>query len=136
MESWRKVWRDGLAPLASTGQLEALRDALAGDDPRLLQGATTNPPPLLCLEDRPVEAACAVGIMGVEACGGWGEATVGAVEEVFVGLCHEIDKRVGEPAGCHWFLNWADETPRDEMRRELLAEVSRELAGRGANPAA
>ena len=36
----------------------------------------------------------------------------------------------GEPAGCRWFLNWYDETPRDDMRRMLLAEVNRALARR------
>ena len=29
MESWRKVWRDGIEPLLSTGSLEALRHGLA-----------------------------------------------------------------------------------------------------------
>ena len=36
MESWRKVWRDGLAPEISMAGLDALRRALLGDDPRLL----------------------------------------------------------------------------------------------------
>ena len=39
MESWRKVWREGLEPLLSTPSLEALQQALTTDDPRLLQGA-------------------------------------------------------------------------------------------------
>jgi hypothetical protein len=30
------------------------------------------------------------------------------------------------------FLNWFDQTPRAEMRGELLAEVSMALAARGA----
>ena len=50
MDSWRKVWRDGLAPLISTEGLEALRTALCDDDARLLQGATTTPPPLQCVQ--------------------------------------------------------------------------------------
>ena len=33
MESWRTVWRDGFAPVLSVTGLEALRDALAGDEP-------------------------------------------------------------------------------------------------------
>ena len=45
MESWRKTWRDGVEPLVSTEGLEALRRALTNDDPRLLQGATSSPPP-------------------------------------------------------------------------------------------
>jgi hypothetical protein len=130
MESWRKVWREGLVPLLSTSGLEVLRRGLADDDARLLQGATTTPPPLQCVQDWPVEAACALGY-----CGWLGEGleTVAEVEEFFARMCFEIDQRLGEPAGCRWFLNWFDETPRDEMRRELLAEVNRTLALRRAD---
>jgi hypothetical protein len=127
MESWRKVWREGLAPLVSVAGLEALRAALVRDDPRLQQGATTTPPPLQCVQDWPVEAACAVGFCGWQ---GDGLETVGEVEEFFARTCFEIDQRLGEPAGCRWFLNWFDETPRDEMRQLLLGEVNRSLAQR------
>ena len=127
MESWRKVWRDGLAPLISTPGLEALRSALQSDDARLLQGATTTPPPLQCVQDWPVEAACALGFCGWQ---GEGLESVAEVEEYFARLCFEVDQRLGEPAACRWFLNWFDETPREEMRRMLLAEVDRALAKR------
>jgi hypothetical protein len=127
MESWRKVWREGLAPLLSTAGLESLKQALEQDDPRLQQGATTTPPPLQCVQDWPVEGACAIGFCGWQ---GDGLETVGDVEEFFARTCFEIDQRVGEPAGCRWFLNWFDETPRDEMRRLLVAEVNRTLAAR------
>ena len=129
MESWRKVWREGVAPLLSTPGLEALRRALTNDDARLLQGATTTPPPLQCVQDWPVEAACSVGYCGWQ---GDGLETVAEVEEYFARVCFEVDQTLGEPAACRWFLNWFDETPRDEMRREMLAEVSRELAQRRA----
>ncbi len=125
MESWRKVWREGVEPLLSTESLVALRQALVTDDPRLQQGATTTPPPLQCVQDWPVEAACALGYCGWV---GDGLETVGEVEEFFASMCFEVDQRIGEPAGCRWFLNWFDETPRDEMRRLLLAEVKRSLA--------
>ena len=127
MESWRKVWREGLAPLLSTKGLEALARALTNDDSRLLQGATTTPPPLQCVEDWPVEAACALGYCGWQ---GDGLETVGEVEEFFARMCFEVDQRLGEPAGCRWFLNWFDDTPREQMRRELLVEVQRSLAQR------
>jgi len=135
MDSWRKVWREGLAPLLSTTSLEVLRRALLSDDSRLLQGATTTPPPLQCVQDWPVEAACALGYCGWQ---GEGLETVAEVEEFFARMCFEIDQRMGEPAACRWFLNWFDETPRDEMRRGLLAEVNRNLAERqtGVNEAA
>ena len=127
MDSWRKVWREGLVPQISTAGLEALRAALHSDDPQLLQGATTSPPPLQCVQDWPVDGACALGYCGWR---GDGLETVAEVEEFFARMCFEIDQRMGEPAACRWFLNWFDDTPRPEMRQHLLAEVQRELARR------
>lgn len=127
MESWRKVFREGFAPGMSTGALSALRTALERDDIALIQGATTHPPPLMCVEDWPVEAACALGY-----CGWKGEnlETVGEVEEYFARMCFEADQRLGEPAACRWFLNWFDDTPRFNMRRDLIAEVEYILSTR------
>ena len=127
METWRKVWREGVAPILSTNSLEALRRGLTNDDPRLQQGATTTPPPLQCVQDWPVEGACALGYCGWQ---GEGLESVAEVEEFFARMCFEIDSRLGEPAGCRWFLNWFDETPRDEVFRLMLAEVLRALAER------
>ena len=127
MESWRKVFRQGLAPLLTDDNLRALLRALETDDPRLLQGATTSPPPLQCVQDWPCEAACPIGFCGLSD----GLLTVGEAEEFFAKICFEIDQKLGEPAGCRWFLNWVDDTPRDEMRRLLGEEVRLALAGRG-----
>ena len=129
MEAWRNVWRNGFAPALTHRGLSALRDALDVDDPRLTQGSTTTPPPLMCVQDWPVEAACALGF-----CGWQGErlATVGEVEEYFAQTCFEADRRLGEAAACRWFLNWFDDTPREQMLTELLAEVERELEVRHA----
>lgn len=127
MESWRKVWREGLAPHLSTPALVALQQGLRTDDHRLVQGATTVPPPLECMRDWPVEAACLIGY------GGWqGEnlGTVAEVEEFFARACFEADQRLGEPAACRWFLNWFDDAPRGEARRQLLPEINRALAQR------
>jgi hypothetical protein len=124
MESWRKAWRDGVEPLLSIAGLEALREGLATDDVQLLQGGTTTPPSSTCVRDRPVEGAC---VLGYSAWQGDGLETVGEVEEFFARICFEIDERLGEPAGCRWFLNWFDETPRDQMRKLLLSEVERAL---------
>lgn len=132
MESWRIVWRDGFAPLLSIEQLTGLADALRSDDPRLVQGATTSPPPLMCVQDFECEAACALGFCGVVKNGGFGVATVGEVEEEFARLCWEADQKLGEPAACRWLLNWHDDSPREEVRRELLVETERELSLRAA----
>jgi hypothetical protein len=127
MESWRHVWRKGAAPLLSTEGLHALARGLENDDPRLLQGATTQPPPLQCVQDWDVEGACAFGYAGWQ---GDGLETVAEVEEFFARMCFEVDNAMGEPAACRWFLNYWDDTPRDEMRREMLHEVNREIARR------
>ena len=125
VENWRRVWREGLAPLISIEGLEALKSALSNDDPRLLQGATTTPPPLQCMQDQPVEAACALGFCGWR---GEGLKTVGEVEEYFGRMCFEAGQRLGEPAACRWFLNWFDETPREGMRELLEEEVDLSLS--------
>jgi hypothetical protein len=54
------------------------------------------------------------------------------VEEFFGRMVEECNAKLGEPAGSRWFLNWFDETPREEVRRELLEEVCRELEERYA----
>lgn len=133
MESWRSVWREGFVPVLSDRSLEALRDALVIDDPRLQQGVTTTPPPLMCTQDWAVEAGCAISY-----CGWQGEnlPLVMNVHKYFADKCEEADQRLGQRAACRWFLNWFDETPRDQMRTELLAEIDLALeARRRAAPA-
>ena len=127
MESWRMVWREGFAPVLPTEGLEALWLALQTDDPSLTQGCTSTPPPLMCMQDWDVEGCCALGYCGWK---GEGLNTVGQVEEFFARSCFEADQRLGEPAGCRWFLNWYDDTPREEMVHELLGEVERTLRQR------
>jgi hypothetical protein len=127
MESWRKVWREGFAPVLSTAGLQALRKALTADDTRLIQGSTSSPPPLMCVQDWPVEAACALGFCAWQ---GEGLETVAEIEEFFARACYEADQRLGEPAACRYFLNWFDDTPRPQMRKLLLEEVNQTLAER------
>lgn len=120
MEPWKRVWRNAVSKLISLQGLEALRHALIVDDSRLLQGATTSPPPLQAVQNWPVEAACVIGY-----CGWQSEhlESVADVEEYFAQKCFDIDNMLNEYAGCRWFLNWFDETPRNEMRHLLLEEV-------------
>jgi hypothetical protein len=127
MENWRRVWRDGISPALSTPGLAALRDALRSDDPALLQGCTTSPPPLACVQDWPVEGACLVGLCGWR---GDGLETVAEVEDFFCNVCMACDAVFDEPAACRWLLNWYDETSREEMRALLLPEVELAISAR------
>jgi len=127
MESWRKVWRDGLVQQISTRSLLAIKRGLVEDDARLTQGATSVPPPLESVLDWPIEGAC---VLGYGAWQGDGLETVGEVESLFAEACFEADRRVGEPAAMRYFLSWYDDVPRDEMRRQMLTEVNRELGRR------
>jgi hypothetical protein len=133
MESWRIVWRDGFAKVMSDKALSSLAEGLRTDDPRLQQGQTTTPPPLSCVQDWPCEAADALGYSGWI---GNELKNVGEVEDYFARCCFDADNLLGEPAACRWFLNWFDYTPRDVMRRELLAEVDLALSQRSAPSAA
>jgi hypothetical protein len=127
MASWKKVWREGIAPLLSDEELGALRQALAVDDPRLVQMATMEPTPLLCTAEWPVEAACALAWCGWQ---GAGLETVGEVEDYFTQLLVEVDRRLGHVGEVRHFIQWFDDTPREEMRRELLPEVERAIRER------
>jgi hypothetical protein len=126
-ERWRAVWRQGLAPLLSTPELAVLRDALAGDDPALLQGQTTQPRSLPVGGNYAPEAACLLGYAGWKARGLHG---VAEVEEYFTRLCWECDRRVGDLKASYDFLGAYDSWPRGQMRFELLPEVEAELARR------
>jgi hypothetical protein len=125
MNTWQKVWREGLAPRLSTSGLHALRRALVADDERLLQGDTTCPPYLDSLQDEGVQAACAVGYCAWK--GGDGLFTVAQVNAQFERICWGADVALKEPAACRVFLHWFDHTPRKEMRQQLLEEVNRTL---------
>jgi len=128
MESWRKVWREGFAPRLPLAGLQALRDALISDNKSLFQGATTSPPSLTCVADWPVEGACAITYCGWR---GLDLETVAAASEFFSRACFDADVAMQEPAACRWFLNWFDDTPREEMRRQLLPEVERTIERHG-----
>jgi hypothetical protein len=95
MTAWQKVFREAIAPQLSTRALLALKKALAVDDPALIQGATTEPPPLSAVRDWPVEAACAVAFAGWQ---GEGLATVGEVEDFFARICFGADSGPTRPS--------------------------------------
>jgi hypothetical protein len=82
---------------------------------------------MACVQEWPVEGCCAVGFCAWQ---GEGIDSVGGVEEFFANACFEADQRLGDPAACRWFLNWFDDTPRDQMRQLLLKEVEHTLRQR------
>lgn len=127
-ESWRRTWRQGVAPLLSTRALEALYEGLKSNDTALCQGQTTSPPCIPALSSFSPDACCAIGY-----CGWKGEEleTVNEIDQFFARMCFEIDERMGEKAACRYFLNWFDGTPRLEMIHELLGEVELALQERG-----
>jgi hypothetical protein len=113
--------------LVSEESLAALEDGLRTGDGRLVQKTTTSPPPMPCVSDWPCEGACLVGYCGWR---GDGLETVGEVEEYFARMCFEIDRAIGEAAGCRWLLNWYDESPMAEVVAEVIPAIHRERARR------
>lgn len=135
LESWRWAWRNGVAPTVSTTGLEALAKALEENDPRLVQGVTIRtapvstdaPRPLPPYDQMPVSGACALGF-----CGWIGDdlPTAGQVDGYFASKTTEADQRLGAHRCVSSFLCWFDDNPREEVFRELLAEVEAELTRR------
>lgn len=131
---WAYAWHVGIAPLLPTEGLRSLQTALRRDDPKLLQGATTVPPPLQATDEWNVEKGDPIvwcfwmggdeGDNAVEKTPLDILTTVGDCEEAFTRICYEVNRLLGEPAGCRHFLNWWDETPREEAFRLMLDEVS------------
>ncbi len=136
--NWLEVWRKGFAPQISTEALIGLRDAWERDDPRILQGKTTTP--LRYVQDWPVEGACSTAYCAAVSNGGFAinddgsvnknAATVAECEEFFGRVCFKCDQIMGEPAACAFYLNFHDESPREEVRQSMIAELNDELQRR------
>lgn len=131
METWKKIFIQGFAPSMTARQLEALAHGLRTDDPKLMQGRTTEPLPLWRTTDWPCEGGCGIvyAFYASQIADG-PEPTVGEAEEFFARCCYQCDELLGERAGCRWWLNWFDETPRPQMIALLLPVVEAVIAGR------
>lgn len=127
--AWQRAWRVGIAPQLSVEGLRGLQTALKNDDPRLITGATTNPPPLACMEREPVQGCCPL-CFGLLDGSSPVAVSVGPLEECFAAACYRADQLLGEPAACRYFLNAVDEWSRPDLIRNLLPEVERALAER------
>jgi hypothetical protein len=125
MENWRRVWRDGFAPVLPTSGLQRLATALRDDDWRLVQGSTTVPPDGNWRAKRTCPGAFCV----------WEEPmSCTKIRLLFGFVCDKAQLRLYryKDADLHigGLLNWIDNTPRAEMREQLLVEVNRELSRR------
>ncbi len=131
MESWRKCFVGGILPAISDRGLLALRQALAANDPALIQGQTTEPVADQETQDQPVTAACALAL-----CGWRGERldTVTQVEDYFARIVVEADRRLGMLGATRYFFHFYDRTHREIVRIALLEEVERVLVARGLWP--
>lgn len=127
-----QTWKDGFAVDLCCDQLVILRDALARGELRLLQGQSTEPQPLRGNLDRSILAADAVVYPHWRYTFGVVE-TVGAASEVFAACCFNADQYLGEPAACRAFLNFWDDTPREEAFAALLAAVQEVIAERATS---
>ena len=94
----------------------ALEGALDLDDPRLLQLQTASPLPIHPHARHPVQGACPIAFAGWK---GDGLLIVADLEEFFARVIFGAGERLGDPTGARYFLNWWDDSPRAEARREL-----------------
>ena len=127
MTQWEEVFTKGFAPIMSDKELECLRDALINDSIELLQGQTTSPDLLDCIQYWPCKGACAIAYAGWK---GQNLNLLKEVEEYFSKLCFECDKFFDEPAICRHFLNWFDDTARSEVKSQLVPTINRILNDR------
>jgi hypothetical protein len=128
MVDWREVWRESIAPQLSVHELSFLRDAVAKNDKRLIQGSTCNPPALPCVRDWPAIGGCLFGLLAFRECESPKTAEVEAsFARVVVGA-----NSAGAPCDTDRFLDFFDDTPRDRMLAELLPEIETELLQRGS----
>lgn len=131
MDLWRKVWREGLAPSLGAKGLTALRDALARDDPALVQSHTVLPLPVgLKNMLEPVVGACAVAFCCWKEHADRDRPRAAEVDAEFMEACNRAEYRMRQSKiGVAAFLAWFDGTERGEMRRLLLEEVELALKG-------
>jgi hypothetical protein len=116
-------------PQLSTAGLEGLRKALERDDPRLITGSTTSPPPLACMEHEPLDGCCPLCTALLD--GSPPRAySVGLMEHAFARTCFRCSELCGEPGAVRYFLNAVDEWSRPQLIANLLPEVKAALAAR------
>ncbi len=134
LPDWKRVWREGFAPLLPAEHLMALLGALREGSPLVITKYTVMPVSIRYNFLLPAEAACPVGFCAALSLGGFKgspePATVEEVSDAFGELCHKADMALGEMGGCRFFLNAVDCWTREELAQNLGPELERELASR------
>jgi hypothetical protein len=134
LATWRLIWREAVAPQLSDAELEALQAGLIRNDPALIQGRTVQPDPVHKKRLEEPTACCPIAYALWQPKENIPGITVDEVEECFSKLCATAEKITGEPRAIRHFLNWVDDTDRETMRKELLAEMIIALVARSTEP--
>ena len=122
-------WQEGIQPSISSTALRSLLEALERDDERLLQGASTSPPPLYPCDSWPCEASCPVCWLLWE---GSQEMSVKEVCEFLGNIASHCEDALQEVGAIRHFMNWWDENPRELVRAKLSAWIAADLAARSS----
>jgi hypothetical protein len=120
---WPEIFHAGIAPRLGREGLQALAEALERDSSELIQGETVHPDLNTTWREEECTGACALAYPL------WKTLelfSIGNTEREFTQLCIKVDNQMGAGAAMRFVL-WFDETPRPEMRRELLREVRRAI---------
>lgn len=135
IEPWRYVFRNGVAKQLSANGLVALREAIKGDDPRLVQGITLKP--IVGGNHARVYSCCFISYAAWQ---GEGMELCGNVLDFFSRVCDRTNEALmgkkvpseirDERFPVKAFLNWYDDTQREVVFADLLPEIELELASR------
>ena len=126
--TWQEAFLRGVAPQFSARSLTAMLAALERDDRALIQNATVRPSPLSGLsQDVPCNHTCAIGYLAQTE---YNLATNSQVLDAFGLALYQADVYLGEVSAVRFFLNWYDDTPRDQMRAALAETIRGELDSR------
>ena len=131
MLQWKQVWRNGISPALTTKELVILQKGLISDDPKLIQGKTIN----IFVEHESEAPVRVIGACALAYCGWIGSnlETMTDVLQTFNDTCTRIAIHLKTTIGFIPFVKWFDNTPREQMRQELLEEVNIELERRGSS---
>lgn len=115
---WQDVWRRGISKQLPLDGLRNLANAIEfGDDNRLIQGKTTDPPCFPYTQEWPCDCACPIAYTYFST---HEDATVGEVEHFFHRVITQTDLDTGVDDSVRPFIDWVDSVGREDLKRDLL----------------